>query len=138
MMQKLLLDKTFHWGLDIIRIISGGIIISFGLEIMNPEQISGYIEWLTDIGIPFPKVMTYIGKFSEIICGLFLVVGFFTRFSCIPLMITMFVVTFIMLDGKIKTDSFYLFLIFACFFFIGSGKISIDYLIKRKKTKKNS
>ncbi len=137
MLQKLLSNKTFFYGLDIIRIVIGGIIISFGLEILNPDQIAGYIEWLTDIGMPFPITMTYIGKLSEIIFGIFLAIGFLTRISSIPLMITMFVVTFVMLDGKIKTGSFYLLLLFACFFSIGSGKISVDYLIEKKKMNNN-
>ncbi len=134
MIQKLLSNRIFYTGLDIIRIISGGVIFSFGLEIMMPEKMLGYTEWLIDIGMPFPKIMVYVGKLSEIICGLFLAVGFLTRLACIPLIITMFVVTFIMLDGKIRVETFYLLLIFACFFFTGSGKLSVDYLLKKKKT----
>ena len=133
MIRNLLSNGTFYHGLDIIRIITGGIMISYGLEIMASKQIAGYIEWLNDVGVPFPETMAYIGKIAELIFGLFLSVGFLTRLSCIPLMITMFVVTFIMLDGKINTDSFYLFLLFACFFFTGSGKISFDYFIRNKR-----
>ncbi|MGC6432470.1 MAG: DoxX family protein [Jejuia sp.] len=137
MKQIFLPTKTPHFGLDIIRIICGGIIFSFGLEILNVEQLTGYTEWLTDVGMPFPKIMVYVGKLAELICGLFLCVGLFTRFACIPLIITMFVVSFIMLDGKIRTEPFYLLLLFACFFFIGSGKISVDYLRKRSSQHSN-
>ena len=59
----------------------------------------------------------------------FLLMGLFTRLSTIPLMITMCVVNFIMLDGSILTQPFYLLLLFACFFFIGSGKLSVDFIL---------
>ncbi len=131
MKQNVLISKMPHFGLDIIRIVCGAIIFSYGLEIFNSEQLAGYTEWLTDVGMPLPKVMAYIGKFAEISCGLLLTIGLFTRYASIPLVITMFVVNFVMLDGKIRTEPFYLLLLFACFLFIGSGKISVDYLLKQ-------
>ena len=69
--------------------------------------------------MPLPLAMTYLGKMAELICGF-----------C--LMITMCVINFIMLEGKMRTEPFYLLLIFACFFFVGSGKISADFLIEKK------
>ncbi|MEO1438546.1 MAG: hypothetical protein AAFV80_23605, partial [Bacteroidota bacterium] len=56
-----------------------------------------------------------------------------TRWSTIPLMITMFVVNFIMLDGNIRTQSFYLGLLFLCFLFLGGGRLSIDAWISKNK-----
>ncbi len=123
-------------GMDIVRILSGAIIVSFGMEIMDPENIVGYTEWLTDIGLPFPNSMAYLGKLAELIFGLFLTVGLFTRISTIPLIITMCFINFIMLEGKIRSDTIYLALLFACFFFVGSGKISIDFLIGKSKAGK--
>lgn len=120
-------------GLDIIRIISGGIIVSFGLEVLDPEQINGYRQWLSEVGMPFPGIMVYVGKLAELICGCGLAIGLFTRLCSIPLMITMCVINFVMLEGDIRTDSFYLLLIFASFFFAGSGKISVDYLLAKRK-----
>ncbi|MEL7120648.1 MAG: DoxX family protein [Bacteroidota bacterium] len=127
-------NGTLPIGLDIIRVISGGIIFSFGLEIFDSGQMAGYIEWLTKVGMPLPEIMAYVGKIAELICGFCLTIGLFTKLSAIPLMITMFVVNFIMLDGNIRQGSFYLLLIFAFFFFVGSGKISIDFLIDKKKS----
>ena len=119
-------------GLDIVRILCGGIIFSFGLEIFNEEQMAGYTQWLTEVGVPIAKTMAYIGKCSELLCGSLLTIGLFTRLSAIPLMITMCVVNFIMLDGDIRTQSFYLLLLFAVFLFLGSGKISVDYWMRQR------
>ncbi|BDD09516.1 hypothetical protein FUAX_19480 [Fulvitalea axinellae] len=138
-MKKLLkLNETLPVGLDVVRIISGGIIFSFGLEVFDEGKISDYTLWLTDVGVPFPVVMVYVGKFSELIFGLFLTVGLFTRLSTIPLMITMCVINFIMLDGSIRTETFYLLMIFSCFFFMGAGKLSLDFLIAKKEKENTS
>ncbi|MDW3196560.1 MAG: DoxX family protein [Cytophagales bacterium] len=124
-------------GLDIIRIISGGIIFTYGLEIFDSEQIGGYTQWLTDVGIPWPGMMAYIGKLTELIGGIFLVIGLLTRLSAIPLIMVMCVINFIMLDGNPRSEPFYLLLIFASFLFNGSGKISVDYWLERRKQSRN-
>ena len=128
MKRLLLANAPLDLGIFIIRVITGGIIIFFGLEVLNQEQINGYTEWLTDVGMPIPRIMAYVGKLSELVFGAFLILGFYTRLSCIPLMITMSVVTFLMLDGSITSSSFYLLLLFACFFFYGGGTVSLDHL----------
>jgi putative oxidoreductase len=134
MMKKLLKSNAIlPRGLDVVRILSGGIIVSFGFEILNAEQMAGYVEWLTAVKVPFPEFMSYVGKFSELICGFCLAIGLFTRFSSIPLMITMCTINFIMLEGSIRTEPFYLLLIFTIFFFVGGGKISVDYLIEKRR-----
>lgn len=134
-MTKLLQANTeLHMGLDVIRILAGAIIISFGLEILDTEQMAGYTEWLGKVGMPLPEFMAYVGKVSELLCGILLLIGLFTRLSTIPLMITMCVINFIMLDGDLRTQPFFLLLIFASFFFIGSGRISIDFLIGKGKS----
>ncbi|MEL7422843.1 MAG: DoxX family protein [Bacteroidota bacterium] len=134
-MKKLLHPNSkLHLGLDVIRILIGGIIISFGLEIFSTEQMQGYTEWLTKVGMPLPAFMAYVGKVSELVGGAFLLLGLFTRFSTIPLITTMFVVNFIMLDGSIRSEPFYLLLLFSCFLFLGSGKLSIDFLMSSSRS----
>ena len=134
-MKKLLkTNNKLHIGVDSIRIISGGIIVSFGFEVFNVEQMAGYMDWLTNVGMPFPDVMAYIGKLSELIFGGCLLIGLFTRISTIPLTITMCVINFIMLEGDLRTQPFYLLLLFGAFFFLGSGRISMDFLIEKRKS----
>ncbi|MCI4671799.1 MAG: DoxX family protein [Bacteroidia bacterium] len=134
-MRKLLqFNPNLHVGMDLIRVLLGGIIISFGIEIFSAEQMVGYTEWLTKVGIPLPGFMAYLGKVAELVGGALLLVGLFTRLSSIPLIITMFVVNFIMLDGNIRSEPFYLLLLFLIYLFVGSGKLSLDFLIGRKKS----
>lgn len=54
MLKKLLkYNPMLPIGLDIIRILCGGIIITYGLEIFNSEQILVYAEWLVIVKTPF-------------------------------------------------------------------------------------
>jgi len=80
--------------------------------------------------------MAYLAKGSEFFGGLFFAMGLLTRFMAIPLSITMVVAAFVAHHGQITGEgehAFLFLLIFVAFFFIGSGKWSVDYLLKRKK-----
>ncbi|MEM1220583.1 MAG: DoxX family protein [Bacteroidota bacterium] len=137
-MQKLVQPTlALHPGVDLIRMLAGGIILSYGLEILDHEQMAGYTQWLGDVGMPLPGFMAYVGKVAELVGGAFLVLGLFTRFSAIPLIATMFVVNFIMLDGNIRTEPFYLLLLFLSFAFLGSGKLSVDAWLQRNTLQSN-
>lgn len=133
MIKLLKANPTLPLGLDLIRMISAGIIITFGLEILSLESMNGYTEWLTKVGMPFPGTMAYIGKLAELLCGTLLLLGLFTRLSTLPLIITMCVINFIMLEGELRSQPFYLLLLFATFFFLGGGRISIDFLMNKRK-----
>jgi putative oxidoreductase len=85
--------------------------------------------------------MAYVGKITELVGGLLLAIGLFTRPAVIALVINMAVITFIMGNGKILSDDqhpFLLLLLFAVFFFTGAGMYSLDYLLFDKAGKKLS
>lgn len=123
------LESPLNKGVIIVRVITGIIIATFGLEVFETDKIDGYEQWLTDLGFPLPRTMAYFGKGTEFAGGILLALGLFTRLVTIPLIVTMIVITFIMGDGNFRSDSFLLLLLFAAFFFIGSGKWSLDYLL---------
>jgi putative oxidoreductase len=127
-------ENSFSNGLIFIRVATGIIIATYGFEIFDTGQIDGYTQWLTDVSFPFPEAMAYLGKLTELVGGLCLVLGLFTRFAMIPLVITMVVITFIMGDGNFRSDSFLLLLLFMTFLFTGSGKWSIDHVIFSTKS----
>ena len=49
----------------------------------------GNPDW--GLGLPFPELMTFLAASSELVGGIFLLIGFATKLSAIPLMGTMFV-----------------------------------------------
>ena len=122
------------YGVVVTRVTSGLIIASYGLEIFDAETMNGYARWLTDIRFPAPIIMAYIGKLSELVGGVFLAFGLMTRFASLSLIITMIVITFIMGEGNLRSESFFLLLLFLTFFFLGGGKWSLDHLLFAKKS----
>lgn len=134
MIKKLLEpNETLATGLVIVRVLTGGIIISFGFEMFTVENMEGYAQWLADLKVPAPELMAYIGKVAELVCGIMLLLGLFTRLASIPLMITMVVINFVMAEGHLRAGPFYLLLLFAAFLFVGGGKFSLDEVIRKRK-----
>lgn len=128
--------QVFYGGLLLIRLITGILMVYHGLEVFDSDKITGYSQWLTDIEFPWPMIMAYLGKGSEFVGGVCLILGLFTRFACIPMIITMLVITFFLGEGRIFTDEqhpFLFALLCAVFFFVGAGKWSLDYLLSLKR-----
>ena len=137
MLKKIVSVKPF--GLDalaIVRIFTGILMLVHGKVVFDSEMMKGMAGSLgSELGLPFPLLMAYLAKGSEFFGGLLFALGLFTRFTTMPLLITMAVAVFGSHHGQITGDgehAFLFLLIFAAYFFIGSGKWSIDYLIKKR------
>ncbi len=80
------------------------------------------------------KTSLILAIFAEFFCGLFIVLGLFTRLAVIPLIITMLVAIFGAEAGKPLVDSELALLYLSAFvtlLFCGSGKVSIDGMINK-------
>ncbi|CCQ12060.1 FIG01057559: hypothetical protein [Pseudoalteromonas luteoviolacea B = ATCC 29581] len=92
-----------------IRIILAPVMIIAGYSKLNlsNEAISGVGRLLPDanvvswfgnaqwgLGLPFPDTLAFLAGWTEFLGGWLILVGLFTRFISIPLMITMFVAVF--------------------------------------------
>lgn len=92
--------------------------------------------------VQFPAVLGMSGEFSlsltvfaEVLCSIFLLVGFATRLAVIPLVITMLVAAFLIHASDplaVKELALNYLLVYVVLFFAGSGKYSIDYLLQKK------
>jgi len=76
-----------------------------------------------------PAFAAVMSTFFELVCPVLLVVGLFSRLASLPLffMTLMIIITY---DDNIQ--HFYWMFLLAAIFFYGPGRISADYLIKRK------
>ena len=54
-------------------------------------NFSSTSEWFAGMGFPLPDVMTFLAASAEMVGGVFILIGFATRWAAIPLMITMLV-----------------------------------------------
>ncbi len=135
MIKKLISIKPFgQETLALIRCTAGILIMLHGIKVFDSAGMNGMAGYLgREISLPLPLFMAYLAKGTEFFGGLLFALGFLTRFVSIPLIITMLVAVFGAHHGKISGDAEHAFmylLIFMAFFFIGSGKWSLDYLIR--------
>jgi putative oxidoreductase len=115
-------------GIAIIRIIIGALMIYHGQEVFNPVLMKGYTEWESFKG-PAATLLVYIGKSSEFVAGVLLLLGFLTRLGSIILIGTLSYITFFLGHGKFwyEDQHPFMFVLFGVLFlFTGPGAWSLD------------
>lgn len=112
----------------LLRVTVGAIFLQAGwMKFQNPAMIQGM---LAGINFPLSDFFAWIVIFSELIGGALLVLGLWTKYATIPLMIVMLVAFFTvhLKDGLVATTWYVMMIFFALsvFFTSGAGKISLD------------
>lgn len=124
----------------IFRLWLGFAFINHGLPgIFNADYMAGFAGFLGTIDMPFPEIMAYVSKGGEFFCGVLLLVGLFTRFAAIFIIIDMLIATFFALRGDIFGDfqaeiSFIYLIMGAVFALYGSTSYSLDRYFWKKET----
>jgi putative oxidoreductase len=118
----------------LLRLIFGGLFIYHGWgKLSNYETTLSMFTDIIGIGIK-PTVILVI--FAEFFCGIFVLLGFFTRLSVIPIFITMFVAYFIAHSKdpfQMKELALVYMLLSIVIFILGSGRYSLDAAFRRKR-----
>ena len=128
-----MLQKWTDNAIAIVRIIIGIFMIIHGIEIFSHEKMQTYLSWK----IRGPVILPYIGKAGELLAGIMLFLGLFTRLGALIMAATMTGITFIVGQGRFYMEDQhpFLFVLFAViFFFDGGRKWSLDNLLFRKRT----
>lgn len=118
-------------GLALIRLIVGFFLIYHGWEVFSSAKINEYLQW-DMFKKPNGKMLVYLGKGSELVGGILLFLGLFTRLGCLIIMGSLGYIAFVVGHGKVWWDDQYpfLFVLLALvFFFTGPGALSLDRLI---------
>ena len=89
-MELIMNDQRVNLSVLLIRCITGLIFISEGIQKFAFPDALGIGRFIR-IGIPFPGVLAPFVASVEIICGLLVLAGLFTRYAAIPLVIVMLV-----------------------------------------------
>ncbi len=90
--------------------------------------MKGYLEWDT-FKRPTGKALVYLGKSGELLSGILLVLGLFTRIGALLLMGTLSYITFFVGHGRFwyEDQHPFLFVLFGVLFlFTGPGAWSLD------------
>ena len=109
--------------------------IYHGWEIFEQTKMNEYSKWMIDLKLFYPFFMAYLGKAVELVAGLLLLVGLFTRIAVIPLGLVMLFICFVIGNGRIFMEEQhpFLFVLLSLFFFLaGPGRWSLDKLIFEK------
>jgi len=122
-------------GIALVRIIVGALIVYHGQEVFNPELMNGYMTWDT-FDKSNARLLVYLGKSSELIAGIFLLLGLFTRIGALITIGTLSYITFFIGHGRFwyEDQHPFMFVLFGLLFlFTGPGAWSIDALIFKKR-----
>lgn len=124
-------EKNYSFSLLVLRIgLSFSMIYLHGFpRLINFNEIS--YEFADPLGMGTVTSLSLV-VFSEFFCSLLLIIGLFTRWSCIPLIITMIVATWIINGGKgfiFQEKSFIYLITYIGLLISGGGYFSIDYLL---------
>jgi len=123
-------------GLTFIRLAVGFFMIYHGWEIFNEGKMNEYLQWDIFKNSQEKKILVYAGKAAELISGLLLFVGLFTRIASILLAGIMLYVSLLVGHGKIWNEDqhpFLFVLLGLVFLFTGPGKLSVDQLLFGKR-----
>ncbi|WP_126245033.1 DoxX family protein [Chitinophaga rhizosphaerae] len=117
----------------LMRLIVGGLFIYHGYgKLAAYETMLQMFTDIIGIGVK-PTVILVI--FAEFFCGIFVVLGLFTRLSIIPIFITM-IVAFFIAHAKDpfqnKELAFAYLLLSVVIFVLGSGRFSLDAAFRKK------
>lgn len=115
--------------LAIVRIITGLLMIFHGFEVFDAKLLADYAQWDMFKNLSFGLIMVYIGKGSELIAGILLMIGFWTRIASIILIITMTYILFFIGNGKFWYEDqhpFLFILLGFIYLFNGAGVWGID------------
>lgn len=128
-------SRMMQEGLMFIRIIIGLLMVYHGWEVFDKAKMGEYAKWESFNSYASPAIMVYIGKCAELIAGVLLTLGLFTRFAAVILIVTMLYICFNVGNGRFWYEDqhpFLFALIGLIYFFAGGGKYSMDNILFRK------
>lgn len=121
-------------GLAVLRIITGLLIFYHGLEIFQPDIMNMYLGWEVIKELPFPVLMTYTGKAIELVTGICLTLGLFTRIASLAIALNMLFICFYVGSGKFYYEDqhpFIFAMLAVVFLFTGAVRYGLDIYLTR-------
>lgn len=127
-------SRNINVALLLLRITIGVFMLTHGIVKLMWLMGDEPIMFLDPIGLG-PKLSLILVVFAEVFCSIFLIIGFATRPSTIPLAFSMFVAIFLVhgiAEFKAIELALLYFLVYIFIAITGAGKYSIDSLIHAK------
>lgn len=119
-----------------VRLVFGYFWLETGIA--KVQNLDGFTQRFIGWHIPHPVFSAALSAWTELLGGLLIMLGLFTRLVCIPMIINMIVaVTLVVstnlmgLDDYVEADEVVYSLIFFWLLIAGPGKVSLDTLVAR-------
>ena len=128
-------NKNFDLVILVARVSIAALMLSHGLPKLAVLLADGPVQFPGLFGMSSELSLT-LTVFAEVVCSLFILIGFGTRLATIPLIITMLVAVLYVhgADPFAKQESGLQYLLaYVLLFVTGSGKYSVDYILQQKK-----
>lgn len=119
----------------IVRIFIGFAMLSHGFPKLQMLLEGGDIQFYDFLGMG-PTVTLTLTVFAEFACSIFLILGLFTRVALGFLVFTMVIAGFVVhgADPFEKREMSLIYLsVYLLFMVFGPGKISVDFMIEKRK-----
>lgn len=118
-------------GLLFLRVYMGGMMLIFHgwPKFSNFSQYTNQFMDFMGLG---PTISLGLAVFAEVVCAAMVVMGLFTRFATVPLMVTMLVAAFVVHAQDPFHKQEFALMYFAGYFAIflsGSGKYSLQHIL---------
>lgn len=129
--------KRKDYGAVFIRIIIGTFII-YGVQdnVFSREHMKEFADFLAARSVPYPAAGAYLSAYTQMICGISILLGAFVRYTAAPFIINFIAAVVIAHLGDTFRGMFpALAMIFIGFFFLfnGAGKLSVDDCLERRR-----
>ena len=126
-------------GSSILR-IAIGLMMAFGHGLAKVPPAEGFVKLVAGLGFPLPEVFAWAAGLSELLGGLLIAAGLFTRPASLFLACTMAVAAFLQhgsdpffsRTGASKEMAVLYLLAAIAFALAGSGRWSLDALLRRR------
>ncbi|MPS64566.1 MAG: DoxX family protein [Chryseobacterium sp.] len=119
----------------VVRIFIGFAMLSHGFPKLQQLLEGGEIKFFDFIGLG-PKISLILTVFAEFVCSILIILGLFTRFATGFLIFTMAIAAFVVHGADLfeKRELSLLYLsVYLLIISFGAGKISVDYMIEKRK-----
>ena len=118
------------------------LILAYGFlepALMKLKGLQGIAEWFGSMDYPLPFLSALLATVTESLGVVLLTLGLGTRIIAVPMMFTMIVATFTVHfsngfpagDNGFEIPLYYFLMLFALVVY-GSGKISLDHLLRKR------
>ena len=125
---------TTDFTLTLVRVFIGlSLMLAHGAGKIPVSE--GFIEHVEQLGLPFPALLSWSAALSEYVGAFLIAVGLFTRPAAFFVAVTMFIAAFVNHAGDPfgSAEKGYLYFAFSLIFLvIGSGRFSLDSVVRRR------